>query len=496
MKWDIATPIIAYLIAMLVVAVFLRKYLREGREDGAKFAQRYFVGGRNLGPLLLAFTITASVASSATFLGAPGLAYEVGFSWPLIVLGQLAGSFYILGILGKKFAIIARRINAVTVTDFLRARYQSKLIVVGYAFGVVLFLGVYMTAQFAGGAIILEAVTGLPYKAGLLIFGVIVVAYTAYGGLRAVAITDAIQGVLMLVGGVLLWVAFVQTTGGFTEVIPKLASEHPEMLELPGPLGATPLIMFSYFVLLGVAAVGLPHAAARGMMYPDAKTMHRAIIYAGIIMAMFSIFFVSLGPAMRILYPDIENPDAALPVFIVDSFPGWMAGLILAAPLAAIMSTVDSMLLVTSGAIVKDLYVNYINPQASGRKISTLSYMSTLAIGLVVVAMALTPPDFLQLIVLFAIGGLQSMFLAPMVFGLYWRRASTWGGVSSMYSGLFSYIFLELQFETVFGMISIVTSLGISIFVMIVVSLLTPEPSNEVLEKFWGTAKPSSKVSP
>jgi sodium/pantothenate symporter len=486
MRWDIATPIFLYLIAMFLVGAYFHRYLKNKDDEESNFMQQYFVGGRSLGPFVLAFTITASFASAATFIGAPGLAYQIGFAWPLVLVGQIASSFYILGILGKKFAIIARKIEAVTLTDFLLARYQSKFVVIGYAVGVVFFLGAYMVAQFVGGAIIFEVVTGLPYQVGLLIFGALVVAYTAYGGLRAVAFTDAIQGLLMLVGGVLLWVAFIVVTGGFSKVIPQLASQNPEMLTLPGPLDITPLIMFSYFVLLGIAAVGLPHAAVRGMMYPDTRTLHRTLIYATIILTLFSIFFASLGPAMRVLYPDLGNPDAALPTFIVEAFPGWIAGLILAAPLAAIMSTVDSMLLVTSSAVVKDIYSNYVNPEASQRSLSRLSYLSTVLIGLVVVGVAFTPPDFLQLVVLFAIGGLQSMFVAPIVFGLYWKRATKWGGVASMYVGLVSYIVLELWFENPFGMIPLVTSLILSIAAMILASLLTPKPSTEVIQRFWG----------
>src|SRR5699024_7791626 len=127
-------------------------------------------------------------------------------------------------------------------------------------------------------------------------------------------------------------------------------------------------------------------------------------------------------------------------------------------PLAAMMSTVDSMLLVTSSAIVKDIYLNFINPKASDKKISKLSYLTTLIIGIFMVIFALSPPEYLQFIVVYAIGGLASAFFAPVIFGLYWKRSSTWGGTVSMYIGLISYVMLSKWSPDPFGMNAIVTS--------------------------------------
>ena len=259
------------------------------------------------------------------------------------------------------------------------------------------------------------------------------------------------------------------------------------MVELPGPSGATPLMVFSYFMLFGIAAIGLPHASVRGMTFKNTESMHKSIIYSGFIMALFTIFFATLGPFVRVLYPDISAPDMALPTLILDIMPGWVAGLVLAAPLEAIMSTVNSMLLVTSSSVVKDIYLNYINPNASEKKIAKLSYFSTLIIGVGVVLFALTPPDYLQYLVIYAIGGLEATFFAPIVFGLYWKRANTWGAITSMYSGLISYIVLGEFFPNPFGMQTIVTATAISILMMIIVSYLTPRPSHQIVSKFLGT---------
>ncbi len=233
--------------------------------------------------------------------------------------------------------------------------------------------------------------------------------------------------------------------------------------QLPGPGDITPLMLFSYFVLLGIAAVGLRHASVRAMAYRDSRTMHRAMMYSIPIMTLFSLFFTTAGPMMRVLYPNADSPDSVLPTFIVDSMPSWLAGVVLGAPLAAVMSTVSSMLLVTSSAVVKDLYTNYVNPRASERRITNLSYFATAAIGVAVVLLSLTPPDYLQFAVLYAMGGLEATFFAPIVMGLYWKRASRWGAISSMYLGLGSYLLIGIFFERPFGMDPVITSLALSI---------------------------------
>ena len=493
MRWDIIIPIVLYLAVVFVIGLYLHRYLTERRRGS--FQEAFFIGDRSLGPVILAFTLLASMASAGTFIGAPGVAYDVGFGWALVVMAQIGAGFYVLGILGKKFAIVARKLHAVTTTDLLFARYRSALVVVGSTIGILLFISAYMVAQFAGGARIVQGVTGMPYQAGVLIFGLVVIGYTTIGGFRAVALTDAIQGVLMIVGGVVLWIAFLARTDGFGAVINELAAKQPEMLTIPGPLGLNPAVMFSYFILFGIAAIGLPHAAVRGMAFRDSMSMHRAMMISLPIMALFSFFFVTLGVAMRVLYPNAQEPDAVLPTFIVESLPGWLAGLILAAPLAAMMSTVDSFLLVMSSAIVKDVYLNYINQEASDTAVSRLSYFSTLIIGGAVVVVSLTPPAYVQFVVVFALGGLQSMFIAPIVFGLFWKRATKWGAIASMYSGLVCYLVLEVFFPDLFGgIINLVPALVLSIVAMVVVSLLTPRPSGEIIQVFWGrTVRPAER---
>src|SRR5699024_10119645 len=144
MRLDVLIPIDLYLLVTFLIGGYYHKYTKKKDSD---FKEEFFIDSRSLGPFVLAFNMLASAASAGTFIGTTGLGYEVGFSWVLVGLTQVAMGVYILGILGKKFAIVARRINAVTITDFLRERYQSHAVVIGSSIGIIIFIGAYMVAQ-------------------------------------------------------------------------------------------------------------------------------------------------------------------------------------------------------------------------------------------------------------------------------------------------------------------------------------------------------------
>ncbi|PLP39457.1 sodium/panthothenate symporter, partial [Klebsiella pneumoniae] len=188
MQFEVIIPLIAY----LVVVFGLSLYAMRKRASGS-FLNEYFLGSRSMGGFVLAMTLTATYISASSFIGGPGAAYKYGLGWVLLAMIQLPAIWLSLGVLGKKFAILARRYNAVTLNDMLFARYQSRLLVWLASLSLlVAFVGA-MTVQFIGGARLLETAAGIPYDTGLLIFGVSIALYTAYGGFRASVLNDTMQ---------------------------------------------------------------------------------------------------------------------------------------------------------------------------------------------------------------------------------------------------------------------------------------------------------------
>ena len=186
MQTEVILPLVAYLLLVFGLSVYAYR-----RRQNGNFLSEYFLGNRSMGGFVLAMTLTATYISASSFIGGPGAAYKYGLGWVLLAMIQLPAVWLSLGVLGKKFAILARRYNAITLNDMLYGRYQSRLLVWLASLSLlVAFLGA-MTVQFIGGARLLETAAGIPYDTGLLIFGISIALYTAFGGFRASVLNDA-----------------------------------------------------------------------------------------------------------------------------------------------------------------------------------------------------------------------------------------------------------------------------------------------------------------
>ena len=369
-------------------------------------------------------TMIATYGSASSFIGGPGVAYTTGLGWVLLSMAQLPAGYFVLMVLGKKFAILARKNNYITVIDFLKDRYQSNTIVFISAISIIIFLFSSMTAQWVGGGRLIESLTGLSYQTSLLIFVISVSVYVIIGGFRAVVLTDTVQGVIMLVGTVILLIATIVAGGGMEAIMSSLAAENPNLIS---PFGSerelTPLYVSTFWVLVGVGVIGLPQIAVRAISYKNSKSMHMAIIIGTLVIGTIMFGMHLIGVLARVIIPGIEIGDKVMPTLTLEILPPILAGLVLSAPMAAIMSTVSSLLILVSSSVVKDIYLNFIKPNAKEKQIKRLSFWVTTIIGLAVLLVALKPPDLLVWLNLFSFGGLESVFLWPIVLGLYWSKA-------------------------------------------------------------------------
>lgn len=453
-------PVIIYLAMSFGVALWARQKA-ESTKSSKGFLEDYFIGGRSMGGMVLAMTIIASYTSASSFVGGPGVAYKLGLSWVLLAMIQVPTTFLTLGILGKRFAIMARRTDSVTITDFLRARYKSDAVVILCSVALIVFFMAAMLAQFIGGARLFQTVTGYPYIVGLVLFGISVVLYTAIGGFRAVVLTDAIQGIVMVIAVMVILLAVINAGGGMENCIQSLKAIDPGLITPTGPKNAVPQpFVLSFWVLVGIGILGLPQTTQRCMGYKNSKAMHDAMII-GTLLIGFMILCAHLAGALgRAILPELPAGDLAMPSLIVELLSPVWAGVFIAGPLAAIMSTVDSMLLLVSAAIIKDLYIHYrLKGDASRMTLVSIKKMSlicTVVVGLMVFVAAIEPPDLLVWINLFAFGGLEAAFLCPIVIGLYWEKANATGAISSILIGVGTFIVLTIMKPAMGGVHAIV----------------------------------------
>ena len=473
MNIGVIIPLIVFLAIIFFIGYWSSKKL-ESSTGG--FLQEYFLGGRELGGFVLAMTMVATYGSASSFLGGPGTAYTMGFGWVLLAMTQVVTGYFVLLILGKKFAILARKYNAITLIDFLKVRYNSTVVVLLAAVSMIIFLFSAMTAQWVGGGRLIESLTGMKYTTALFIFAVSVLVYVVIGGFRAVAVTDAVQGGVMVVGTLILLIAVIIAGGGVPNIMQDLLSENPNLVTPYGNEGnLSAAYVSSFWILVGVGVVGLPQMAVRAMSYKNTRSMHRALVIGTIVTGFIMLNMHLIGIFARPILPGVEVADTVIPLVALKVLPAWLAGIVLAAPLAAIMSTVDSLLILVSSSIVKDVYINYFNAEASEKKVRNLSFGVTTLLGTIVFLFALNPPDLLIFLNLFAFGGLEAAFIWPVVLGLYWSYGNKYGAISSMLTGIISYIALHFYNQAngnLFGVHTVVVPVILSLVVYVVFSLL------------------------
>ncbi len=478
-----------FLAILVGITVYSGRIMAAVKVD--KYVADFYTAGRGLGALVIAMMIAAGLCSAGTFLGGPGLIWQLGAAFGLIGVAQVFMNFYVLGEFGKKVGIIARRINAQSLVDLFMYRYEkNKAVVIGSVIVLLIFLGAYASAQFVGGARILEVMTGFPYFWGLLLYGGIVVLYTTFGGLRGTALAIVVQGSVMTIASLILMFAGVHHMGGVEATFKTIVERTPDFIAPSGAAHLSLAYIGSLWITFGLVIAVLPHGLMGALVYKNTKALHKAILIGGGLVLLWTIgLTVMVGIAGRALSPELAVPDHNLPILAFASLSPAIAGIVLAGVAGAIQSTVAVMLIVISAALVKIIYAGYINPRASDATMKNVTMGVTAAIGVAVFALAFSAPPALEMIIIFAIGGIASAFFAPLL-AFYWPRGNQYGAIAAIFGGMIYYI-IGKQFVKgiALGMDPIAMSILVSIVLMVVVSLLTPKPSKETLQLFWSKSE-------
>lgn len=483
-------PVILFLLVALALSILARRRSR----SGAGFVNDYFIGNRSLGAFVLAMTTIATYGSVSSFVGGPGQAWTIGWGWVYMAAVQVTALFLLYGIMGKKMALVSRKLNAVTVIDVLRARYRSDALAIIAALVIVVFFGTTMIAQFVGGAKLFAAVTGYSYLIGLVLFGLAVIIFTTIGGFRGVAVTDALCGIAMLVGIFVLAGGILHAGGGWDNLMATIERNHPEMME-PLSGGHMPYgLYFTQWLIVGIFTFCLPQSAVRTMGFKDAKSLRHAMVLGTVIIGAMLIGCTALGTmSAGVLTDDIAayggSIDNIIPTAIVSTLPPWLAGIAIIGPIAASISTVSSLLIAASSAIIKDIWIHYgqrAGKTASDRAIEVSSQGVTLGIGLIVFVLAVTPPAVIWQINMFAFGGLETAFCWVFLGALFWRRANRYGALLSMVGGTAAYCVCMALGIKFMGLHQITIGLAVSLLLMVVGSLAFKDRESRHLPVFFG----------
>lgn len=484
-------PVFLFMVTMLAVSVILRK--SNSRKESQGFVKEYFIGSRGLGGFVLAMTTVATYSSVSSFVGGPGQAWSIGFGWIYMSVVQVTALFLVLGVLGKKMAIVGRKIDAVTVIDIIRHRYQSDAIAMISAVIIVLFFSATMVAQFVGGAKLFEAVTGYSYLTGLCVFGLVVVLYTTVGGFRGVAVTDTICSIVMLAGMFLLLAGVLKQGGGYENIMNDIAANKPEMLE-PFSGGNMPLTLYiSQWMLVGIFTIGLPQSVVRNLSYKDTKSLHRAIIIGTIVVGAMNIGMNFIGVLSQGILPEGldaygNSVDNIIPLAIARSLPPLLAGITIIGPIAASISTISSLLLSATSSIIKDVYLYEKEKRGAAlpeSQAKSFSQLCNLILGLAIFAISINPPSVIWKINMFAFGGLESAFVWIFLMGLFWKKANKTGAVWSMVCGTLVYCLTMLVGFKIAGIHQILIGVTVALIAMVAGSYFGKKTDDEILDIYF-----------
>ena len=464
---QITITFIAYSVLMLCIGLYFYKQ--------NKNAEDYFLGSRSMGPVISALSAGSSDMSAWLLMGLPGALYVSGFIDSYIAIGLTIGALLNWLFVAKRLRIYTSAVsNSLTIPDYFETRFDddTHILRVICAIVILIFSTFYVSSGLVSGAKLFESTFGIQYDYALTAGTIIIVAYTFLGGYKAVCWTDMIQGLLMLFALIAVPIAMLYHLGGFNEAIDVIASIKPEALSMGEGVGIISIISALSW---GLGYFGQPHILVRFMSIKSTKDIPYATIIGIGWMAICLICACLIG-VLGIAYVykfnlSLQDPEK---IFIVMSqllFNPWVAGILLSAILAAIMSTASSQLLVSSSTIAEDFYKKIFKTDAPNIVVLRLGKVGVLLVAIIAFLISSDPSSSVLSIVAYAWAGFGASFGSVMLFSLFWIRMTRIGAICGMITGAVT-VLLWKNFANS-QMYEIVPGFIAASIVIIIASLLT-----------------------
>jgi SSS family transporter len=439
----------------------------------------YWIAGGKLGWFTGGATLAATHTSAGTFVGTIGVMYTAGWSFGWVLVSIPLAYWFVAAVLAPRFT----RVKELTIPAFMQSRYYSRKVRGLAAVIVLIATVVYMQAQIVAGGLIANIVFGVPTNWGMVGFTFILLAYTVIGGMIAVVYTDAFQLVVMCLGAVLALPLAVHQLDGFGSMLALVRSAHPTVFTW-GTMPGTLLFTMSLAFFLG--SIATPEKLVRLYAMKDMRTIRRGVLFAIVVITAINLVVFLLGLAAIVLFPRLPTGDLAMPMIATAVLPTMMGALMLAAITAAMMSTVDSLLIVAGSALSVDLYQNLIHPGVSPERRMWVDRIGILAVGSVPVMLLLSgvgQGELIQFIVLTFTALMAASFAMPVVGGVLWRRATREGATAAMVGGVTATFLWKLFGPT--SIDAVVPGFLVSATAWVAVSLLTAPPPESAVAPYF-----------
>jgi sodium/proline symporter len=448
----------------------------------------YMLGGRSLGPAVTALSAGAADMSGWLLMGLPGGIYVSGLADAWIAVGLTIGAYLNWKMLAPRLRSYTQVANdSITIPAFLENRFKdnTKLLRIVSGIVILIFFTFYVSSGMVSGAVFFENSFDTHYLTGLLIVAGVTVAYTLFGGFLAVSYTDFIQGLMMVIALLMVPIIGIFETGGPAKTFETIRMIDPTLLDF---FKGTTFIGIISALAWGLGYFGQPHIVVRFMAITSVKEMKsaRRIGMGWMIFSLLgTIFtaFVGLAYFKQNPHLTLKNPEAVFIELGQIFFHPLVGGFVLAAVLAAIMSTVASQLIVTSSALIEDLYKVLVKREAKDKELVFLGRMSVLAVSVVAALLALQENNTILDLVAYAWAGFGASFGPVIILSLLWRKMTNWGALFGMITGAVTVIIWskvglgDTLYEIVPGFI-------INLIVSFVVSMMTYKKNDDIEKEF------------
>lgn len=472
------TTFIIYLIVLISFGIIFYRY--------SNTLSDYILGGRNLKSGVAALSAGASDMSGWLLLGLPGAVYAAGMNQIWIAIGLSVGAFLNWQYIAARLRTYTQQTNdAITLPDYLENRFEdsSRALRIISATVILIFFAAYTASGMVAGAKLFESTFELDYHLALLSGTLVIVVYTFLGGFLAVSWTDFFQGILMflaLITAPIMLMFFYENWYVLTDTVASIDTGMLSVYHDTGLLAALSLLAwgFGYF--------GQPHILARFMAIESPKAVPKAQMI-GIGWMVFSLFGAILVGFTGIAYfadNPLADPEFVFLEMIQELFNPWIAGILLAAILSAVMSTVDSQLLVCSSAIAEDFYKGFFRPSAKDIELVWVGRMSVIAVAVIAFFLAWDEDSMVLELVAYAWAGFGASFGPVIIMSLFWKRMTFRGAIAGIITGALVVIVWDYLEGGLFELYEILPGFVLSLLAIYIFSVTDDPPSDTIQNKF------------
>jgi sodium/proline symporter len=470
--------IIIYLIGMVIIG-WMAARLTKNLSD-------YVLGGRRLSAGVTALSAGASDMSGWLMLGLPGAIYVSGMGSIWLPIGLAIGAYINWQFIAKPLRVYTEVANdSITVPGYFENRFRdtSKSLRVISAIVILVFFTFYTSASLVGGAILLENSFGMDYILALWIGAAVIVSYTFFGGFLAASWTDFVQGILMFLTLIIIPIVAISELGGWSETIQRIGTIDTSYLNVYS--GATAIGVIS-LLAWGLGYFGQPHIVVRFMGIKSTGKIAKArfIGMGWMILSLFGAIFVGFAGIAYFADAPLANSETVFIMFSQVLFNPWVAGFLLAAILSAIMSTVDSQLLVSSSALAQDFYKSIFRRDASKKEEMIVGRIAVLGIAVVAILLGYNPESKVLELVGYAWAGFGAAFGPVIILSLFWKRMTRNGALAGIIVGALTVIIWSQVSGGLFDLYELAPGFLLGALAIVIVSLMGRAPSKEIEQQF------------